>query len=85
MKVSKKLLSKLKKILSAEHKAQVRKYDSLKSVLKSLRTEKHRLKEKLTDTHDKEDREEIDSRLIVVSEQRKKGLKLLKELKKERD
>lgn len=79
------LLNKLRDILSAERKAQIKKYDSLKKVLKSLRVEKRRLKEELAAARDEEERQEIESRLTVVSEQRKKGLKVLKELKKERD
>ena len=79
------LLNKLKDILSAERKAQIKKYDSLKKVLKSLRVEKRRLKEQLAAARDEEERQEIESRLAVVSKQRKKGLKVLKELKKERD
>jgi hypothetical protein len=79
------LLNKLRDILSAERKAQIKKYDSLKKVLKSLRVEKRRLKEELTAARDEEERQEIESRLTVVSKQRKKGLKVLKELKKERD
>jgi hypothetical protein len=79
------LLNKLRGILSAERKAQIKKYDSLKKVLKSLRVEKRRLKEELAAARDEEERQEIESRLTVVSKQRKKGLKVLKELKKERD
>jgi chaperonin cofactor prefoldin len=81
---SQKLLNKLKDILSADRQAQLEKYKSLKSVLKKLRTEKHQLKEQLSDTPDAEKRQEISSRLKVLSMQRKKGLKLLKELKEER-
>ena len=80
-----KLLKKLKEILGAEPKTQRVKYDSLKKVLKSLRTEKQRLKAELASTEDEKKRQEIQSRLVIVSEQRKKGLKVLKELKKERD
>lgn len=78
------LVNKLRDIMSAERKAQIKKYDSLKKVLKSLRIEKHRLKDQLAETGDEEKRQELESRLVVVSEQRKKGLKLLAELKKER-
>lgn len=79
------LLNKLRDILSAERKAQIKKYDSLKKVLMSLRVEKRRLKEELAAARDEEEQQEIESRLAVVSKQRKKGLKVLKELKKERD
>ena len=80
----KKMLDKLKDILSAERKAQLAKYASLKKVLKSLHVEKDRLKKELAASSEKNERQEIASRLKVISVQRKKGLKVLKELKKER-
>lgn len=80
----KKLLDKLKDILSADRQAQLEKYKSLKSVLKSLRNEKKGLEKELADTKDEEKQQKLASRLKVISMQRKKGLKLLKELKKER-
>ena len=79
-----KLLDKLKDILNADRQAQLKKYKSLKKVLKSLRVEKKALEEKLSDTTDADERQEIASRLKVISMQRKKGLKVLKELKEER-
>lgn len=82
---TKKLLKKLKDILSAERRAQLEKYASLKKVLKSLRDEKKKLKNDLETEENEEVRHEISSKLKVISMQRKKGLKLLQELKKERD
>ena len=82
---TKKLLQKLKDILSAERRAQLEKYASLKKVLKSLRDEKKNLKKDLQAEEHEELRHEISSKLKVISMQRKKGLKLLQELKEERD
>jgi chaperonin cofactor prefoldin len=79
-----KLLDKLKDILNADRQAQLKKYKSLKKVLKSLRVEKKALEKKLSDTTDADERQEIASRLKVISMQRKKGLKVLRELKEER-
>jgi hypothetical protein len=79
-----KLLDKLKDILSADRQAQLEKYKSLKKVLKSLRVEKKGLEKDLSATNDEEKQQEISSRLKVISMQRKKGLKLLRELKEER-
>jgi hypothetical protein len=79
-----KRLNKLKDILDADRQAQLEKYKSLKKVLKSLRTEKKGLEERLSDTTDEEQRQELSSRLKVISMQRKKGIRLLKELKEER-
>ena len=80
-----KLLHKLKDILSAKRKAQLEKYSSLKKVLKALRTEKKKMEEEMAGDIDDETRREITSKLKVISKQRKKGLKVLQELKKERD
>lgn len=79
-----KLLDKLKDILSADRQAQLERYKSLKKVLKKLRMEKNGLEEQLSETIDAEKQQEISSRLKVISMQRKKGLRLLKELKEER-
>jgi hypothetical protein len=79
-----KLLDKLKDILRADRKAQLKKYKSLKKVLKSLRAEKKGLEKDRSATDDAERQQEISARLKVISMQRKKGLKLLKELKEER-
>jgi hypothetical protein len=81
---ARKLLDKLKGILSAEHQAQQKKYKSLKKILKALREEKDRLKKEIGHIRDEAEREHVEARLRVISMQRKKGLKLLKELKKER-
>lgn len=78
------LLDKLAGILNDERHAQIEKYKSLKKVLKALRNEKKILEETLTQTQDMELKHEIESRLKIISAQRTKGLKVLKDLKKER-
>ena len=80
-----KLLNKLKDILSAKRQAQLEKYSSLKKVLKSLRAEKKKLEKEISGDLDDETRDEITSKLKVISKQRKKGLQVLQELKEERD
>ena len=80
-----KLIKKLKGILSAERQAQLEKYSSLKKVLKSLRAEKKKLEKEIAEDIDDETMNEITSKLKVISKQRKKGLGVLRELKKERD
>ncbi len=80
-----KMLDKLKDILSAKRHAQLEEYSSLKKVLKSLRNEKRKFAERLESEENEETRGEIESRLKVISKQRKKGLKVLKELKVERE
>ena len=81
----KQLLDKLSEILDEERQAQLEKYKSLKKVLKALRVEKSDLEDSLEKTEDEETRHNIESRLKIVSAQRKKGLNVLKDLKKERE
>ena len=78
----KKLLDKLKNILNSEREAQLEKYKSLKKVLKALRFEKKQLEAEMAETDDTQRQEEIASRLKVIRVQRKKGLRLLEDLKK---
>lgn len=80
-----KLLNKLKDILSEERQAQLEKYSSLKKVLKSLRAEKKKMEKEMAGDIDDDTRQEITSKLKVISKQRKKGLQVLQELKDERD
>jgi predicted phage-related endonuclease len=79
------MLNKLKDILSAERKAQLKKYASLKKVLRSLHKEKKEIEVALDGDIDDETRLEMTSKLKVITKQRKKGLTVLKELKEERD
>jgi predicted phage-related endonuclease len=80
-----KMLAKLKDILSAERQAQLEKYASLKKVLKALRDEKRKLEKELENETDEVAKHEVASRLKVISKQRMKGLKVLQELKEERE
>ena len=80
----KQLLDKLSGILDEDRKVQMEKYKSLKKVLKALRNEKTGLEKTLENTENEEIRHQIESRLKIVSAQRKKGLKVLKDLKEER-
>jgi len=80
-----KMLDKLRDMLSAERHAQLEKYNSLKKVLKALRFKKRKYEEALANETDEAARHELASRLKVISKQRKKGLEVLKELKKERE
>jgi predicted component of viral defense system (DUF524 family) len=81
----KKMLNKLKDILSAKRKAQLKKYSSLKKVLRALHAEKKKIEVALAEDIDDDAKLEMTSKLKVISKQRKKGLTVLKELKEERD
>ncbi len=80
-----KMLNKLKDILSAKRKAQLKKYSSLKKVLRALHEEKKKIEVALAEDINDDTRHEMTSKLKVITKQRKKGLTVLKELKEERD
>lgn len=77
----KSLLDKLGAYLNEDRQVQAVKHKSLKKILKALKRERDVLEESLADTDDSETRQEIESRLKIVSAQRKKGLAVLRELK----
>ena len=78
----KSLLAKLTDLLNKERHVQIEKHKSLKKILKALRREKKALEESLAETGDSEQMHNIEARLKIVSAQRKKGLEVLKDLKR---
>lgn len=76
-----KLLEKLKDHLNAERREQLAKYDSIKRILKKLKIKENELKDKLKKEPDEKVRNRLQKEVDVLFIQRKKGLKLRKELK----
>jgi hypothetical protein len=76
----KKLLRKMKSLLSADRRAQLAKYDSLEKVLGELDAKESAFREKLDGEKDEEKRRELLRKLEVIEAQRTKGEKLRKEL-----
>ncbi|MBL4795578.1 MAG: hypothetical protein JKY24_08795 [Pseudomonadales bacterium] len=76
----KKVLQKLAQYLDAEQRDQLNQYDSIKKVLKKLKTKRNRLMDKIELAETDEERKRLQSKLDVVHAQRRKGVKLLKEL-----
>lgn len=79
---SNELLDVLKKYLGIDRRAQLAKYDSIKKVLKKLKKKENALKDKLKKELDEKAHIRLAKEMDVLSAQRKKGLKMLKELKK---
>jgi len=79
-----KLLEKLKRYLGAEQRAQLAKYNSIKRVLKKLKKKENALKDKLKKEQDESTLKQLKKEMDVLSAQRKKGVKMLKELKEAR-
>ncbi len=82
---TKKLLRKIKALLSADQRAQLAKFDSLEKVLRKLKKKEIALREKLEQENDKELRREIQRKLKVIEAQLKKGTKLKAQIGKLRD
>jgi hypothetical protein len=77
---TKKLLRKVKVLLSADRRAQLAKYDSLKKVLRKLRAKEAALRDRLDGEEDDQRRREIQRKLEVIEAQCKKGARLKKEI-----
>jgi len=78
------MLARLATILKEDRHIQIEKHKSLKKILKALKRERNSLEESLSETDDIEQKQAIEARLKIVSAQRKKGLDVLKVLKKDR-
>jgi len=78
---SNKLLGLLKGYLGIERRAQIAKYDAIKQVLKKLKKKENALKERLKKALDGKAHNQLKKEMEVLSAQRKKGVKILKELK----
>lgn len=79
---TKKLVRKIKELLSADQRAQLAKYDSLEKVLQKLDAKEESFREKLKTEDDHGRRKEIRRKLKVIEAQRKKGAKLKEEIEK---
>ena len=77
------LLKKLKNFVDADRRERITKYESLKSLLKKLKIKQNLLKDKIQNESDEQLKARLEDKRRVLKAQRKKGLKLLKELKNE--
>lgn len=75
------LLEKLMGFMNSERREQIAKYESIKRILKKLKKKENDLKEKLKNEQDKEVIKQLQKEMAVLHAQRKKGVKLRKELK----
>ena len=75
------LLDKLKNYLNAERRAQLTKYNSIKRILKKLKKKENALKDKLKKESTEKAQKQLKKEMDILSAQRKKGVKMLKELK----
>lgn len=77
---TKKLLDKLSNLLNAERHKQEKKHEDLKKLLKKLKKRQEKHKKILEAKEDPEGRKRIERTLKVIYTQRKKGIKLYKDI-----
>lgn len=77
------LLKAVKNFVDSNRRERMAKYDSLKRLMKKLKTKQNSLKEKINKESDNKIKVRLEEELKVLKAQRKKGLRLLKELKSE--
>jgi len=77
----KKLLKKLKAYLNADAKDLRKQDDGLLKVLKKLKKKEHHLNELISAETDIDERKDLEQELKVLRSQRKKGIKLLAEVR----
>ncbi len=75
-----KLLGKLKNLLNSERRKQEQQHKSLKKLLKKLKKRQEKHKKLLEAKTDPEGRKRIERTLKVIYTQRKKGIKLYKDI-----
>jgi len=81
---TKSLLEKLMDYLNADRREQEAKYESIKRILKKLKKKENALKEQIKNEKDEEALKQLQKKMDLLNVQRKKGVKLRKELKEAR-
>lgn len=75
------MVRKLRNYMDEDRKAQLRDYKAIKRVLAKLRHKRDHLQGQLAETGSAEDKARLQRKLLLVTEQRRKGLKMLGELR----
>lgn len=81
---TKKLLARLTDFMNKDRNAQREELEHIREVLKKLKKKELRLREKLDEDPDEEERRELEGKLEVVHAQRTKGLERVKTLRENR-
>ncbi len=82
--MSKSALDKLRKFLSRDFREQMEKRHKLRKVLSKLRDQEKALQTELQDEPDTQQQRELQTRIRLLHEQRRKGLELLRQLRQAR-
>jgi predicted component of viral defense system (DUF524 family) len=83
--MSESLRSKLRKFMSREYREQVAKRDKLRKILKKMRKQQKELTEELSQQNDPQQQDQLRKKLLLIREQRRKGINLLRDLRSEPD
>ncbi len=75
-----KLLDKLKTFFDSDTREREKQKSDIKNILKKLKKRERKLKEKLGNENNAEKRKRFQQEIDVIYAQRKKGIKLIKEL-----
>ena len=78
---TRKLLHRLSEFLDADARRNHVKHKHLRILLKELKKRQRHLEEKLEETRDEEKRQRIQREIDVIAEQRRKGLRLYREVR----
>ena len=81
---TKKILSRLKTLINADRRAQVKQADAIKQLLAELRKKERRLCEKLANCEDRKERKKLQIKQAVCHAQREKGVAILKDIRRSR-
>ncbi len=79
---TKKLLKKVREYLDSDRREQIKRSKSIGKVLKELKEYERALKDELHAEENEKDCEPIQKEIDVIRAQRKKGLAILKEIKR---
>lgn len=80
----KKLLEEAEILLNTEDGKRKKRMKDLKSILEKLRKREKRLNKKIAQTDSKEDKKRLNKKMALAHAQRKKGLKVLKRMRREK-
>ena len=77
-----KLIKKAEAFFDSKERARNEKTKDLKELLRKLRKHEKRLRERITEAPDKEEKLRLEKKLARAHAQRKKGIRLLREMRK---
>ena len=79
-----KLIEKLRKLIKNRNNIDEEHIEKLRKVLRKLKKRQHKLADERQEAQNDHDRQKIDQEIEVLKLQRKKGVEIYKQLKKER-